>query len=323
MLLANRASALKVSTHEPKFSVLRHHPPPKSEVMQNLTTLLTCHGIHDFKTASNKQLAASLNRVSKRGDLFFNRLVRIMTTRCMEEAQYFVTGPSKPSAWYHYGLAMTHYTHFTSPIRRYADCIVHRILADSLGKERVPKKMKKKVELEAQVAKLNLRHRMAQWSGRASVQLHHYLYFKAKGAVVAEAVIMRVRAGRPPPDDPSATPSASQLQVAVEEYCVEGYLELDPRDWRVIPERQRALGRPLSPYEGVSLGIFDRIVVKVEADLGDGRSRSIKLSFVSFPRSNTSEGSASDVATAAVSELPEPLEPLGASQSVFAGVQAD
>jgi exoribonuclease R len=46
----------------------------------------------------------------------------------LEQAEYFIAGDSQPSEWLHYALNMPIYTHFTSPIRRYPDIIVHRQL---------------------------------------------------------------------------------------------------------------------------------------------------------------------------------------------------
>ncbi|CAI5971315.1 unnamed protein product [Closterium sp. NIES-65] len=51
----------------------------------------------------------------------FDNLTRILTTRCMTQAVYFPSGQLAPAEYHHYGLAAPIYTHFTSPIRRYAD----------------------------------------------------------------------------------------------------------------------------------------------------------------------------------------------------------
>lgn len=51
----------------------------------------------------------------------------------MSEAEYFDTGAVDTADWDHYGLGVPRYTHFTSPIRRYADCIVHRQLMTAIA----------------------------------------------------------------------------------------------------------------------------------------------------------------------------------------------
>ena len=89
-----------------------------------------------FETA--KALADSLNLITKQEDPFFNKLIRILTTRCMNEATYFCSADFDPQEFYHYGLAAEFYTHFTSPIRRYADVLVHRLLSAAIDLEPLP-----------------------------------------------------------------------------------------------------------------------------------------------------------------------------------------
>merc|ERR1712167_547611 len=88
-----------------------------------------------LKTDTSKQLADSLDLAVKPDDPYFNKLVRIMATRAMQPAEYFCAGTKPPQEYHHYGLAASIYTHFTSPIRRYADQVVHRMLAACLGIE--------------------------------------------------------------------------------------------------------------------------------------------------------------------------------------------
>jgi exosome complex exonuclease DIS3/RRP44 len=67
---------------------------------------------------SSKKLADSLDRALSKKDPYFNKLLRIMATRCMTQAKYFSSGEVAPTQFRHYGLAAPIYTHFTSPIRR-------------------------------------------------------------------------------------------------------------------------------------------------------------------------------------------------------------
>lgn len=53
-------------------------------------------------------------------------------------AQYFCSGEQAQEEWHHYGLAAPIYTHFTSPIRRYADVCVHRLLGAAIGVAPLP-----------------------------------------------------------------------------------------------------------------------------------------------------------------------------------------
>ncbi|KAB0392945.1 hypothetical protein E2I00_014274, partial [Balaenoptera physalus] len=67
-----------------------------------------------------------------------------MATQAMSNALYFSTGSCAEEEFHHYGLALDKYTHFTSPIRRYSDIIVHRLLMAAISKD---KKMEIKEDL--------------------------------------------------------------------------------------------------------------------------------------------------------------------------------
>lgn len=71
-----------------------------------------------MNTGTNKELAASLDAAVKEGNAYFNTMLRILATRCMLQAVYFSSGMVTKDDFYHYGLAVPIYTHFTSPIRR-------------------------------------------------------------------------------------------------------------------------------------------------------------------------------------------------------------
>ncbi|CAI5989721.1 unnamed protein product [Closterium sp. NIES-65] len=110
----------------------------------------------------------------------FDNLTRILTTRCMTQAVYFPSGQLAPAEYHHYGLAAPIYTHFTSPIRRYADVVVHRLLAAAIGLTPLPDQTKDKTALTALTDNLNYRNRNAQMAGRASVELHTLIFFRTR-----------------------------------------------------------------------------------------------------------------------------------------------
>ena len=131
MLLANIAVAEKIVQHYPSFAILRRHPSPKLKETAEFVDLLTKQGF-DVSIENSKALADSLNRAERPLDPFFNKIVRIMATRCMHQAVYFCLADFDIQEVFHYGLAVPLYTHFTSPIRRYADILVHRLLAAAI-----------------------------------------------------------------------------------------------------------------------------------------------------------------------------------------------
>jgi len=206
-----------------------------------------------FTYESNKALQASLAGCST-DDPYFNQLIRIMTTRCMNQALYFCTGDVDRAQYSHYGLAMDLYTHFTSPIRRYADVLVHRLLACSLGQNSLPDQLSSKDRVKTQCDTINVKHRMAQWAGRSSADLHTFLYFQKKGPQTAEAIVLKVR-------------RKGDLQVTVPRYGIEGLVFMD--GW-IVDEEKQCVSK-----EGLQLSVFDHISVEISADNDEFRNKTM------------------------------------------------
>jgi len=126
MLLANRKVAEYVSKlgkgkHKYTF-VYRAHDSPKPESLSNFANFAARFG-YKINTKSDKETAKSLNYLM--ADVEGKKEQNVLTQlaiRSMAKAIY----TTKTSS--HYGLAFDHYTHFTSPIRRYPDVMVHRLL---------------------------------------------------------------------------------------------------------------------------------------------------------------------------------------------------
>ncbi|TMW65317.1 hypothetical protein Poli38472_007959 [Pythium oligandrum] len=199
MLLANITVAKKIVRHFPTFSMLRRHPAPSKRQFELLISQAKSVGV-DLKVDSSRLLQDSLDAAEepevpqkkKKKNPYFNKLIRILTTRCMMPAAYFSSGEVTPSEFHHYGLAAQIYTHFTSPIRRYADVVVHRLLAAAIGVTPLPSYLENKSHLHDIAEQLNRRHHAAQLAGRASVTLHTLLYFK-QYPTDTDAVITKVK----------------------------------------------------------------------------------------------------------------------------------
>lgn len=143
-------------------------------------------------------------------------MLRMLTTRCMMQALYFCSGLFPESEFKHYGLAAPIYTHFTSPIRRYADIIVHRLLAVSIQSDATYPQLLDKQFLQQSCNNMNYRHKMAQYAGRASVDLHTQLFFRNR-KVDEEAYILSIK--------------KNALNVLIPKYGLEGALYLKDFDF--------------------------------------------------------------------------------------------
>ncbi|ANZ76986.1 BA75_03460T0 [Komagataella pastoris] len=172
MLLANISVARKIYDAFPQIAMLRRHAPPPSTNFEALNEMLHIRKGMTVSVENSKALSDSLDRCVDKNDEYFNTLVRIMATRCMMAAEYFVSGNFSYQEFKHYGLAADIYTHFTSPIRRYCDVLAHRQLAAAIGYEPLHPSQRDKTKMDLIVKNMNRRHRNAQFAGRASIEYY-------------------------------------------------------------------------------------------------------------------------------------------------------
>ncbi|RKF56263.1 Exosome complex exonuclease dis3 [Golovinomyces cichoracearum] len=268
MLLANTSVAAKIYEAFPQTAMLRRHGvPPKSNFEELSNQLKVMRGL-ELYTASSKDLAESLDNCVDPQEPFFNTLVRIMATRCMLSAEYFCAGTQAYPEFRHYGLASEIYTHFTSPIRRYADLVVHRQLAAAIEYESLDASARSKSQLEAVCKNINVRHRNAQQAGRASIE--YYVGQALKGQIVEEeGFVMKI--------------FSNGFVVFVPRYGIESLIRL--KDLAEIePESNFDAENYILKTEGsrvLKVGLFNKVIVRISdiKEEGTGK-RKVRMELV-------------------------------------------
>lgn len=185
MLLANRKVAeyvSKIVNNASKHFVYRIHDVPDQEKIQQLRNFLTPLG---YKLPADKNgliEAADLNRLLKEtAGTPEENIIQTVVMRSMAKAIYSTTNIG------HYGLAFAHYAHFTSPIRRYPDVMVHRLLDVYLRGETPSEKMLK--EYDTLSSHCSDREVVAQEAERDSIRYKQIEYMTSKVGQEFEAVI--------------------------------------------------------------------------------------------------------------------------------------
>ncbi|XP_028584207.2 exosome complex exonuclease RRP44 [Podarcis muralis] len=262
MLLANISVAQKIYDEFSEHALLRKHPAPPPSNYDILVKAAKSKGL-DIKTDSAKALADSLDSAESPSFPYLNTLLRILATRCMMQAVYFCSGMD--TDFRHYGLASPIYTHFTSPIRRYADIIVHRLLAVAIGADSTYPDLTDKHKLADLCKNLNYRHKMAQYAQRASVAFHTQLFFKNKGVVNEEAYILFVR--------------KNAIVVLIPKYGLEGTVFFEEKD-KPKPTLLYNEEIPSLTVEGTPFYTFDKVIVNIMLDASNIQHQKIRMALV-------------------------------------------
>ena len=186
MLLANRTVAEsigKVKGGNPKTFVYRVHDEPDPERMENLQNFVAKFGYKLKATGDPVDMAKSMNKMlSEVRGKKEQELIETISIRSMQKACYTTENIG------HYGLAFKYYTHFTSPIRRYPDLMVHRLLTRYLAGGRTVSQPK----YEEYCEHCSAQEQLAEQAERASIKYKQVEYMADRMGQVFDAVISGV-----------------------------------------------------------------------------------------------------------------------------------
>ncbi|MEK7991078.1 MAG: ribonuclease R [Thiotrichaceae bacterium] len=240
MLAANVATAEWLDKHEIPF-LYRIHEPPTEERLKDVRLFLGKLGL-SFPakgTPEVKHFARLLDKISKRPDL---RLIQTVLLRSMKLAIYSTENKG------HFGLSFDSYTHFTSPIRRYPDLMVHRAIKHCLQGRSAKKFLYSENEMQLLGEQCSMTERRADEATREVVSWLKCEYMQNKVGEDYEGIVTAV------------TPFG--IFVELDDLFVEGLVHvtaLGDDYFHYDPIGQRMLGEA----SGVCYRLSDRLKVKV------------------------------------------------------------
>lgn len=184
MLLANETVAKHIRNKK-LAGIFRVHPEPDPENLEELRNFVAIFGISCGELTSRKEVNKLLHNINKHP---ISQVLKIKFLRSLKQACYRNTPDG------HYGLAKRDYLHFTSPIRRYSDLVVHRIIEQWLKKDQ--KLPKFSDSLESLAKHISVTERNSVDAERESVKDKLLLFYKrgidARPPIVHRAMITEI-----------------------------------------------------------------------------------------------------------------------------------
>ncbi|MDD2555860.1 MAG: ribonuclease R [Syntrophaceticus sp.] len=186
MLIANETVARHLSQMEAPF-LYRVHEEPKAEKLETLNEFLHGFGFH-IPTADGvypRFFQEILQKVEGRPEKL---VVHTVMLRSLQHARY------APNQLGHFGLAEQYYTHFTAPIRRYADLITHRVLWSVMAHGRLQPNRQKKLEeaMPLYAEQTSKREVLAEEAERETVELKQVEYMRGFVGEEFEAIVVSI-----------------------------------------------------------------------------------------------------------------------------------
>lgn len=243
MLSANETVAKEFCMKKIPF-VYRVHEEPDSDKIEQVLALIHHQGYHTKKSGQNitpKEVQFALAEIEgSPSEPLFSRLF----LRSMKQARYETTCIG------HFGLAAKYYCHFTSPIRRYPDLQIHRIIKDTLRNRMNESKKVYYEEFLAQVAEhSSLMERRAEETERETIKLKKAEYMADHIGEIYEGVISGVTSWGIYVELPNSIEGMVHLSTLSDDYY-----EFDEAKYQVIGESK---GKVYSLGDAVRIRVLD------------------------------------------------------------------
>ncbi len=291
MLLANRTVAefvatgckgvrekgapYKVGKSKAKTFVYRVHDEPNLDKLENLKLFISNFGYKMGETNSGRQISRELNTLFKKAkDKPEYNAIELMSLRTMAKARYSTDNLG------HYGLAFKYYTHFTSPIRRFPDMLVHRLLSRYLEggesvKQDVYEKMCKYTSereiIAADAERASIKYKLVEFmQDKVGYEFDGNISGLTEWGIYVEIATTKIEG-----------------MVALRDIRSD-YFEFDEERYRIVGKRTKvvySLGDPvrirvkranleqkLIDYELIETGYEDRIRERIDYEYGRGTS---------------------------------------------------
>jgi ribonuclease R len=230
MLLANREVAKFISDKVGKrggASIFRIHALPKMEKIEELAIFVRALG-HELVITNGEVTAKNINLLLKQIEGHASEsLIKTAAIRSMAKAVYSTKNIG------HFGLAFEYYTHFTSPIRRYPDLMIHRILEKHLKNEPIPKNEFVKFEKIAEEA--SNKEIVIQEAERESIKYKQVEFMQNKVGQEFDVVISGVTEWGMYVEDPD---TKIEGLVRIKDLSND-YYKLDQKNYAIVGERSK------------------------------------------------------------------------------------
>jgi ribonuclease R len=243
MLAANKVVATRMAGDKTPF-VYRIHENPDGDELAGFLDFIRClgHPVPDAQGLKSSDLAALLHQFKGTPH---EPVVEMLLLRSMKLARYAVDNPG------HFGLGFSHYTHFTSPIRRYPDLVVHRLLKQMLREKKISQQQKEvyQEELPEVAGHSSFRERIAEQAERDVIALKKARFMLSRIGEKFTGTISGI--------------TGFGFFVELDDYLIEGLVHVSRLrdDYYHLIEDQYAL---IGERSGRRFALGDRVKIQVE-----------------------------------------------------------